>query len=141
MTQFGAVARLLPQLDEPETTDAMDDERRSGDAGRRESDAKASAWNDPRFWLSVLGIILTIVLTLLAYITNQLAAINAYQKSTNDAVLIVTTKQAADNKSLEDRVAKLENATTIQQSAYNFNFTTRLAVVEAKAGVKPKGEE
>jgi len=118
----------------------MDDERRSETPGRRDSDAKTTAWSDPRFWLSVLGVILTIVLTLLAYITNQLAAINAYQKSTNDAVLIVTTKQAADNKSMEERVSKLENAMTAQLQAYNFNFTTRLAVVEAKAGVKQKEE-
>jgi hypothetical protein len=135
------LAEATIQFPPREKTDAMDDERRSETPGRRESDSKPSAWNDPRFWLSVLGIILTIVLTLLAYITNQLAAINAYQKSTNDAVLIVTTKQAADNKSIEERVSKLENAVTTQQQAYNFNFTTRLAVVEAKAGVKPKGDE
>src|SRR5688572_19740161 len=99
------LAEVIIPFSPHKTTDAMDDERRSEPPGRRDSDAPKSAWNDPRFWLSVLGIILTIVLTLLAYITNQLAAINAYQKSTNDAVLIVTTKQAADAKSIEERVS------------------------------------
>jgi hypothetical protein len=123
-----------------EAESAMDDERRSETPGRRESDAK-SAWNDPRFWLSVLSFMMIIVLALLGYISSQLAAVNAYVKATNDAVLIVTTKQAADAKSIEDRVSKLENAVTTQQQAYNFNFTTRLANVEARAGIKPASKD
>lgn len=123
-----------------EKTDAMDDDRRSETPGRRDSDAPRTAWNDPRFWLSVLSFMMIIVLALLGYISSQLAAVNAYVKATNDAVLIVTTKQAADAKSIEDRVSKLENAVTVQQQAYNFNFTGRLAVVEARAGLKPRGD-
>lgn len=132
----------------PASDAAMDDERRSESPGRRESDHKPSPWVDPRLWASVLGLFLTIVMGLLSYISSQLAsvnadvkAMNAYVKATNDAVLVVTTKQAADDEALRERVAKLESAVATQQQAYNFNFTTRLAVVESRAGIKPPAEK
>ncbi len=126
------ILAAVPPVAEPIEL-AMDeerrDDRRSDNLGRRESDH--SPWRDPKLWVSVLGVVLVIVLALLGYISTQLAQINASVKSTNDAVLIVTTKQASEQKSLEDRVAKLESAITTQQQAYNFNFTSRLAGVEA----------
>lgn len=129
---------LLAVVPNESTTAAMDDDRRSETPGRRESDRQQSPWNDPRLWVAVCGIMLTIVLALLGFISSQLAQINASVKATNDAVLIVTTKQEADNKSIEDRVKKLEDAVTTQQQAYNYNFTTRLAGVEAAVKINRK---
>lgn len=121
---------LMAVSADAETTNsaAMEDERHNNTPGRREN---RSPWNDPRTWVGICALMLTILSALLGFISTQLAQINASIKSTNDAVLIVTTKQTGDNKSLEDRVAKLENAVTTQQQAYNFNFASRLAGVEA----------
>lgn len=104
-------------------------------------DRRESAWQDPRTWVSVLGILLTIALAILGFIASQLASINQSVQSTRDAVLIVTTRQEADNKSLTERVQKLENAMVAQEKGFNFNFTTRLAGVEAQLKVKPPKEQ
>ena len=128
-------AELQEQEQEPEV--AMPDRR-----------GRDSPWSDPILWVTVCGILLTIFIAILSFIWAQLASINAAlegarteQRLTRDAVLVVTTRQEADSRSIDDRVKKLENAMDTQSKAYNFNFTTRLAAIEAKIGFKQQQEE
>lgn len=115
-------------------------DRREGEADRRHSD-NASAWRDPRTWLAFAAILVAIGTTLLGYIASQLSTINASVKVTHDIVLRETTRQAAEIKALEERLAKAENAIDTQNKAYNFNFTTRLAGVEAALRIKQKSNQ
>lgn len=68
----------------------------------------------------------------------KLDAISSGVASTHDLILTTTTKQTAQIEALTERTKNLENAMETQTKAYNFQFTTRLAVVEARAGVKQK---
>lgn len=104
-------------------------------------DRRESAWQDPRTWVSILGVMLMLLLTTLGYIVSVLTSINTSVQQTGTAVTIVTTKQEMDSKSFSDRIVKLENAVTTQQQAYNYNMTTRLANVEAKLSVKSTPKE
>lgn len=114
------------------TDDDTRHERRSGQDRRQ-----PSAWANPMLYVGIMGLIITIGMGILGYIAAQLQSIQATVAGTRDTVLTVTARQAEELNSLRDRVAKLENFQSTQTQAYNFNFTTRLAVVEAKAGVKP----
>lgn len=58
------------------------------------------------------------------------------QVTTLQSLATITTEQKGDIKALNDRVGKLEGFQATQEQAYNFNFTTRLARVEAKAGIQ-----
>jgi septal ring factor EnvC (AmiA/AmiB activator) len=52
-------------------------------------------------------------------------------------VYIANSTVQGEVKALGERVSKAENALSVQQQAYNFNFTSRLAAVEARLGLKP----
>jgi hypothetical protein len=101
-------------------------------------DRRESAWRDPRTWLAFAALLIAVGTTLLGFIASQLTAINQSVKTTHDIVLTVTTRQAAEIKALEERLAKAESAIDTQNKAYNFNFTTRLAGVEAALKLKQK---
>lgn len=105
------------------------------------ADRRDSVWNDPRLWVSICGVLLTLVLFTVGFVAAQLSSIKDSVQSSRDAITVVTTRQATENEALRDRVSKLENFMTIQQQAYNYNVTTRLAVVEAKNGIKPPSKE
>lgn len=114
-------------------TDAMDeerDERRSGTDRRSHS-----GWSDPKTWVSIVAVLLSIVIALSGYLAATLSTI----KDNVQTIVVSTAKQEEKMKAVEDRVKKLEDFESTQREAYNFNFTTRLAVVEAKTGVKPNG--
>jgi BMFP domain-containing protein YqiC len=120
-------------------------ERRELD--RREEDHnrshESSKWANPSLWVSVCGLLLTITLATFGFIASKLSTIDASIQSTRDevqstrtAVVAVTTRQERDNGALEARIENLENAINVQQNAFNFNFTTRLATAEAKVGIR-----
>lgn len=117
-------------------------DRREGEPDRRE---RNGAWSDPRLWVSICGLLLVIVMALLGYISAQLrdinksvAETNAQLQSTRDAMLVATTQQGGEIKSIERRLTTAENQIETQRAAYNFNFTTRLAQIEARLGIKAK---
>jgi hypothetical protein len=136
VTDFFAVPLARPE----DTTMAEEhEERRSGSDRRSESALRApSPWVDPRLWLTAMGLLLTVALAVLGYIAAQLQSINTSVQATRDMVLQVTSRQTAEIAAMEDRIKNLESAMVTQTQAYNFNFTTRLAAVEAKAGIKQR---
>lgn len=107
---------------------------------RAMADRRESAWSDPRLWVSVGAVALTIVLAVLGYIAALLSSISASVQTTRDAVIVVTTRQEKDSEALRERLVKVEAAVSTQEKAYNFNFTTRLAKVEAVLGIKSEKE-
>jgi hypothetical protein len=127
-----------------EPKEATVPDRREGEADRRHPET-VSAWRDPRLWLTFSGLLLTVGMALLGFIASMLISISAAVKTTNDLVLTETTRQAAEIKALEERVAKTEADIGSQTRAFNFHFTTRLARLEAAVGVKsqekPNDEE
>lgn len=111
-------------------------------------DRRESVWSDPRLWVSVCSILLTLVLALVTFLVAKLSAFDTSLQSTRDLVLIVQTRQDAEraastakDQALEARLARVESMLATQQQAYNFNFSTRLAGVEAKLGIKHPDKE
>lgn len=137
--------RRLQLINEGEGAIVRNDEnedRRSGHDRRQNSDSTEShrlnLWANPQLWLSVMGLLLTIGMAVLGYIASQLSTIQASVQTTRDLVLQSTAKQTAEITELRGRIEKLENDMDTQTKAYNYNITTRLAVVEAKIGVSRK---
>lgn len=114
-------------------------------------DRRSSDWREPKFWVAVGSLCVVLIggfwtiasregekSRQLAEMNQSLAAISADVRNTRDLVLTNTTKTTADMAAMSERVGKLETAMTAQQQAYNFNFTSRLAAVEARVGIKSK---
>jgi hypothetical protein len=120
---------LVPTMSDVERID----DRRTGHERRH-----LSPWQNPQIYISFAALMLTLVLTVLGVIASQLNTISNSLQSTRDIMLTVTTRQTTEIQNLGERVKSLENAMETQSKAYNFNFSTRLAVVEAKAGVRPR---
>jgi Tfp pilus assembly protein PilO len=106
---------------------------------------RRSAWTDPRF---VVPIVIQFFMMLVAVVTmavtmrltvsglaEKIAELKG-QVTTLQSLVTTTTEQKGKIEAITDRVSKLENFQETQTKAYNFNFTTRLAAVEARAGIK-----
>lgn len=118
---------------------AIDEERRNGPDDRRE---RMPSWLTPPFILTLVVQLVTVVTIVVstradAANTREKVAELKGQVTTLQSLVQVTTEQRGDIKALNDRMAKAENAIETQTKAYNFNFSTRLAVVEAKSGINP----
>jgi len=114
-------------------------ERRSG-ADRRDTNAV----NDPRFWVSVTAVLLTIMLTMLGLAINKLSSIDAAVQG----ILVATTRQGEEIRTLKEQVSELKTenrelkakvqSNADRQTDYNFNLSARLKEIEMllKAGGK-----
>lgn len=106
---------------------------------------RRSAWTDPHFWIPIgiqalisFAAIVTIVANTRSDITGLKETIAELrgQVTMLQSLVTVTTEQKSDLKALDARVGKLENFESTQTQAYNYNFTTRLAGVEAEVGIQ-----
>lgn len=106
---------------------------------------RRSAWTDPHFWIPIciqalisFAAIVTIVANTRSDITSLKETIAELrgQVTMLQSLVTVTTEQKGDLKALDARVGKLESFESTQTQAYNYNFTTRLAGVEAKVGIQ-----
>lgn len=128
----------LTLVAEGERVDETREERRGGD--------RRSAWSDPHFWVPIIiqAVMALVTLTTIVVTTRlSISGINEKiaelrgQVTTLQNLVQVTTEQKGDIQAIKDRVGKLENFESTQREAYNLNFTTRLARVEASAGIPP----
>jgi len=111
---------------------------------------RRSAWTDPHFWMPL---VIQAVISLIAIVTivnktgNDITILKEKvdelkgQVTTLQTLATSTIETKGDIKALTDRVGKLENAQETQEKAYNINFTTRLARVEARQGISAKQGE
>lgn len=68
-----------------------DDDRRNGD------DRRTSTWQDPKLWVSILGLLLTLCIVIGTYIASQL-----------NTLLIASTKNDTRQEAIVQRLDKLE---------------------------------
>lgn len=91
-----------------------------------------SGFRDPRYWLAFAGLLMsvgmTVGLAILSGIYSKLSTIESGQQ----ALLVSTTRQGESIEALRGRVAVAENAIEAQKTAFNLNFTTRLAELKAR---------
>ncbi len=111
---------------------------------------RRSAWTDPHFWVSIfiqalIGLVAatTMVVTTrrdISDLSKEIAELHG-QVTTLQALVTITTEQKGKMEALTERVTKLESFQGTQEQAYNFNFTTRLAKVEARTGISTPSEK
>lgn len=123
---------MHPALEENE-------DRRSGPNDRRE----IPQWLTPPF---LLQLIVQFVAVVAIIVSTRADAANSREKiaelrgqvTSLQSLVQVTTEQKGDITALKDRMTKAENAIDTQIKAYNYDFTTRLARIEAKNGILTK---
>lgn len=104
-----------------------------------------SAWTDPHFWMPL---IIQAVISLIAIVTivnktgNDIDNLKGKvdelkgQVTTLQSLAVSTIETKGDIKAIKDRVDKLEIFQSAQTLTFNFNFSTRLAKVEARSGIQ-----
>jgi hypothetical protein len=105
-------------------------------------DLKESAFNDPRFWVSVTAVLLTLSLFVFGFIATQLIAISAKLETAN----IVNTRQDERVKVLEDNNRDLRNDVAALEKANvddaredaNYRFKIGNDLTEIKTHLKMK---
>lgn len=90
-------------------------------------DRRESAWADPKTWIGVCTVLLTLVLAVISYAAKELTLISSDIRT----LVVSAAEQRRDLHAMDARVTALENFKDTQEKAYNFNFTTRLAGAEA----------
>jgi hypothetical protein len=93
-TEWGGTVPMADQ------NDRIDDRGRSA----RENE-KASAWTDPRLWVSICSILLTITICLFTYISSQLSSLLVATTKTDGRVVAIE-KRADDLESWRRQIEK-----------------------------------
>lgn len=108
---------------------------------------RRSAWTDPHFWVPIAIQALISFAAIVTIVTNTRSDIISVkekiaelrgQVTTLQSLVTITTEQKGKLDAIEERLKKMENFRDTQEQAYNFNFTTRLAKVEARSGITSK---
>lgn len=116
-----------------------------GEAGVEMPDRRESAFNDPRFWVSVTAILLTVSLAVLGFIATQLSSI-----STDVRAMVVTgASQGKDIEALKKENVELRQELAAQrllidgnekaQRDYNFKMSNDMQKIVTLLGMR-KGE-
>lgn len=111
---------------------------------------RRSAWSDPRFFVPLLVQFVSTILAVaviiiaarsdMASLRERVAEIRG-QVTALESLTKTTIEQKDRLDAIDERLKKVENAVTVQQAAYNFNFTSRLVAVEVRAGIKPQNTQ
>src|SRR6478609_5312047 len=64
------------------------------------TDRRESAWADPKTWVSIMAVLLTIALFLAGLIVAQLSALSGKI----EGLIVVTTKQGADYEAMKEQI-------------------------------------
>jgi hypothetical protein len=111
---------------------------------------RRSAWSDPRFFVPLLSqlvativsvtIIITVARSDISNVKEKIAELRG-QVSALESLTKTTIEQKDRLDAIDARLKKVEDAVTVQQAAYNFNFTSRLVAVEVRAGIRPQNRQ
>lgn len=110
--------------------------------GHEVAEPKESAFNDPRFWVSVTAVLLTLTLFVLTLIANQLTSINAKMETSN----VANGRQDERVKVLEDEnreqridIKALQKANVDRaerDSDYRYTIGKDLTEIKTRLGMK-----
>ena len=95
--------------------------------GRRDGD-KPSAWTDPRFWASILGILLTVLIFFASQLIKQMDAIHTDLKTLSDNQIRATTSQGSDIENLKAYRAETHDNFR-EQTAYNLGMSKSMTEI------------
>lgn len=95
--------------------------------GRRNED-KPSAWTDPRFWVTILGLLLTVLIFVASLLLKQMDAIHAELKTLSDNQIRATTSQGSDIGNLKDYRTETQNNFR-EQTAYNLGMSKSMTEI------------
>ena len=87
-----------------------------------------NGFSDPRFWVSLTAVLLTVGLAILGGIYSKLNTIESGQM----VLLVGQAKQDERLKAYEERLKNVEGSMETQTKAYNYNFNSRLSETEAE---------
>lgn len=112
---------------------------------RRSSDSRPpSAWQDPKTWVSILGVLLTLMITVCTFIWGQLATLNGNVQALNNSMIETRSKQGEKISTLEDKQrttdAKLDKFIT-DQNAYNYDQVKMLTKITTQLGMRDQAKE
>lgn len=105
-------------------------------------DRRESAFNDPRFWVSVTTVLLSLTLFVLTLAVNKLGNIDTAVQSIRDANTRNNTeieslkRENVDMKSaIKDMQGRLDSESR-EQTAYNFNMSKDLKEIQVRLQLK-----
>lgn len=106
-------------------------------------DRRDSAWADPKTWISILGLLLTILILVGGVIANQLRALNAAQSELNASVHHMELTQAQTNTHNADLIGQLVEAQARNDRKFEnqdaYNFGVNKTITEVVTTMKLKG--
>lgn len=113
-----------------------------GDATERiERRAPAGVWQDPKTWVSILGVLLTIMITVSSFAWNQLTMLNANVQALNNSMIETRTKQAEQIKTLEEKQRATDQKLDTfinNQNAYNYDQGKMLTRIQTQINMEKK---
>lgn len=121
------------------------EDRRFGSPDRRVESERVSAFNDPRFWVSVTSVLLTLSIFIFGFIATQLISINAKVGLAD----LANTRQDERVKVLEDENRRLRsdieglkqvNVDKAERDAdYRFKLGNDLTEIKTRLGMPLQG--
>lgn len=119
--------------------DEREEDRRNGLPDRREREsAKPSAWSDPRTWMTLCGLLLSVCVIIGSFISKQLSDLHADLQKLNDTQIRTFTEQGKDIGYLKD-FQKATRDDLRDQNAYNLNmsrFGTEIVTILRQRGIQ-----
>jgi septal ring factor EnvC (AmiA/AmiB activator) len=122
-------------------------ERRSGDDRRESAPPVAvkppSAWADPRTWISICGILLTICLAIGGFIASKLSSIDSAMQHLLVSQTETTTRQTEQINQLREKQAEFQgklDKTIADQTAYNYDLMKQLTAIKTEMSIRNGGK-
>lgn len=106
---------------------------------------KTSAFNDPRFWVSVTAVLLTLTLFVLTIAINKLSSIDVRLQTVSGSVIQQTEEIKTlrnENAELKAKQKELEHDLEVakdRQTDYAFALSNRLKEIEVLLKLKREG--
>lgn len=107
--------------------DEHEDQIERSGPGRRESD-KATVWQNPGLWVSILGLLLAICGIIGGYVSKQLSDLHTDLQRLNDTQIRTFTEQGKDISYLKDAQREIHKDMG-DQNAYNLNMAVRMTEI------------
>jgi len=120
-------------------------ERRSGEDRRAEPapPKSPSPWSDPRLWVSITGVLLTICLTIGGFIASKLSSIDSAMQHLLVSQTETTTRQTEQIATLQRQQAEQKaqsDKDRADQTAYNYDLMKQLTQIKTAMSIHDGGK-